>query len=132
MQEVVSVKESVAFSFKSRARSVQVAWRGLAMVVRSQHNAWIHAYATVGVLAAGVYFRVALTEWALLTIAIVGVWSGEAFNTAIEALGDAVSPSHHPLVGRAKDAAAGAVLISSIGAIVIGTLIFAPRLAARF
>jgi diacylglycerol kinase len=126
------VTGSVPLSFGGRSRSVRNAWRGLVMVVRSQHNAWIHAFATVGVVAAGAYFRVALTEWALLTIAIVGVWSGEAFNTAIEALGDAVSQSHHPLVGRAKDAAAGAVLASSIGAIVIGALIFAPRIASRF
>lgn len=116
------------FSLRKRARSVRFGWRGVVAVARSQHNAWIHAWATVVAMAAGFYFRVGLAEWALLTVAMVAVWSGEAFNTAVEALGDAVSPEHHPLVGMAKDAAAGAVLVTSVGALIVGALVFVPRI----
>jgi diacylglycerol kinase (ATP) len=61
-----------------------------------------------------------------VAIAIVAVWTAEALNTALELLGDAAAPDPHPLVGQAKDVAAGAVLISAIGAVVIGALVFAP------
>lgn len=127
-RRVVAVTKSEPFSVSKRARSVEFAWRGVVAVARSQHNAWIHAWATVAAMAAGLYFRVGVAEWALLTVAMVAVWSGEAFNTAVEALGDAVSPEHHPLVGMAKDAAAGAVLVSSVGAVIIGALVFVPRI----
>jgi diacylglycerol kinase (ATP) len=72
--------------------------------------------------------QVSAFEWTVLVLAMVGVWSTEALNTAIEAIGDALSPERNPLVGLAKDAAAGAVLIAALGAIVIGIFIFGPRL----
>ena len=57
---------------------------------------------------------------------MMAVWTAETLNTAIEFLADAVSSEHHPLIEKAKDVAAGAVLISAIGSAVIGTLIFFP------
>jgi diacylglycerol kinase (ATP) len=122
------VAKTDPFSVGKRARSFRFAWRGLGAVARSQHNAWIHAVATLTAIAAGLCFRLGTTEWALLSFAIVAVWGAEAFNTAIEALGNAVSPDDHPLVGMAKDAAAGAVLVTAIGAAVIGGLVFLPRI----
>jgi diacylglycerol kinase (ATP) len=122
------VAKTDPFSLRKRAGSFRFAWRGLVAVVRGQHNAWIHACATVMTIAAGLCFRLGTTEWALLTGAIVAVWGAEAFNTAIEALGDAASPDNHPLVGMAKDAAAGAVLVTAIGAALIGGLVFLPRI----
>ena len=71
-------------------------------------------------------------EWAVLVLAIGLVWLAEGVNTALEALGDAVSADPNPLVGRAKDVAAGAVLLASIGAAAAGLLIFVPRLLDRF
>jgi diacylglycerol kinase len=111
------VAKTDPFSIGKRARSFRFAWRGLLAV------------ATFTAIAAGLCLRLGSTEWALLAFAIVGVWGAEAFNTAIEALGNAVSPDDHPLVGMAKDAAAGAVLVTAVGAAVIGGLVFLPRLA---
>lgn len=99
-------------------------------MLRTQHNAWIHAVATLGALAAGSILEIGAGEWLALVLAIVAVWTAEALNTAFESLCDVASPEFHPMVERAKDVAAGAVLISAIGAVFIGLLVFAPKLAA--
>jgi diacylglycerol kinase (ATP) len=119
------------FSLRKRALSFRHAWRGLAFVVRSQHNAWIHAVATVVVLVAAALLGIRRDEWALLVLSMALVWSAEAVNTAVEALGDAVTPEFRPAIGRAKDAAAAAVLICAVGALVVGALVFGPRIAGR-
>nr|MBS0019396.1 diacylglycerol kinase family protein [Gammaproteobacteria bacterium] len=117
-----------SFSFRRRAQSFRYAFRGVAHVVRSQHNAWIHAGATVAVVLGAVILQVSAFEWTVLVLAIAGVWSTEALNTAIEAIGDALSLERHPMIGLAKDAAAGAVLLAAIGAMLVGIFIFGPRL----
>jgi diacylglycerol kinase (ATP) len=61
-------------------------------------------------------------------LAVVAVWTSEALNTAFEFLTDVASPAFHPLAGKAKDVAAGAVLISAIGAVLIGLLVFGPHI----
>jgi diacylglycerol kinase (ATP) len=121
----VANKES--FSFARRAQSIRFAWRGLVAVARSQHNAWIHGGFTVAAAAAGLALGLDAGQWALVALAAAGVWAAEAFNTAIEALGDAVASGDRPLVGLAKDAAAGGVLVSAAGAAVVGLLVFVPR-----
>ncbi len=87
-----------------------------------------HLLATAMACAAGAALGLARTEWLWITLAIVLVWSAEAFNTALEELADAVHPEQHPAIGRAKDVAAGAVLIAATGAAVIGVLVFGPHL----
>ena len=99
---------------------------------KSQFNAWIHVTATILVCAAGFYLRITGAEWCAIVLAIMSVWVAEALNTAIEFLGDAVSTDYHPLIGKAKDVAAGAVLIAAIGAVVIGLLVFGPHLLKIF
>jgi len=116
------------FSLRSRGLSFRFAFRGVAAVLTTQHNAWIHAAATVVVVGAGLFFGVSRLEWCLLVLAMVAVWSAEALNTAVEALGNALSADRHPLVAQAKDAAAGAVLIAAVGAAIIGLLVFLPPL----
>lgn len=114
-----------------RIQSFKYAFNGIFTLLRSQPNAWIHAVATLGVCAAGVYCKLQRGEWCWIVLAIMAVWMAEALNTALEFLADAVNPTHHPLVGKAKDVAAGAVLIAAIGSVVIGLLIFGPRLWPR-
>lgn len=97
-------------------------------MLRSEHNAWIHAAATVGVIGAGLALGIGAGEWLAVVLAIALVWVAEAVNTALEALGDAVSQRPHPLVGQAKDVAAGAVLLAAIAAVVVALLVFVPRL----
>jgi diacylglycerol kinase (ATP) len=118
------------FSVAARLRSFQYALRGIAAMLRTQHNAWIHAAATVAVLGAGFALRIAAGEWLAVVLAIMAVWTAEALNTAFETLCDVASPEFHPMVKRAKDVAAGAVLVSAIGALCVGAIVFGPRLAA--
>jgi len=93
----------------------------------TQHNAWIHAAATFAVLTAGIVWRVSAVDWCLLTLATMAVWTAEALNTAFEFLTDVASPSFHPLAEKAKDVAAGAVLITACGAAVVGLIVFGPH-----
>ncbi len=111
-----------------RLRSFGHAFRGLAVLLRTQRNAGIHAGATILVAAAGALLRISPAEWALIALAIVCVWVAEALNTSIEFLVDLASPHPHPLAGKAKDVAAAAVLIAAIGSLIVGALVFGPYL----
>lgn len=98
-------------------------------MIRCQHNAWIHALATLVVLIAGLYFDLNRSEWCWIVLAISNVWTAEALNTAFEFLADAASPNFHPIVRDAKDVAAGAVLVTAIASVIIGAIIFWPHIA---
>lgn len=110
-----------------RLRSFGHAFRGLKVLLQTQHNARIHAVATLLVLAAGALFGISPVEWAVVALAVAGVWAAEALNTAIEFLVDLASPELHPLAAKAKDVAAGAVLVAAIGSLVVGALVFGPH-----
>ena len=120
------------FKFSGRVRSFRHAVAGIARMIRCQHNAWIHAGATLIVLAAALLFRVTAADWCWIVLALSIVWTAEALNTAFEFLADAASPEFHPLIRDAKDVAAGAVLITAFAAAVIGALIFWPHVARLF
>jgi diacylglycerol kinase (ATP) len=114
------------FQFTGRIRSFQHAFRGLWHMLRCQHNAWIHAAATLLVLGAGLFLRFSRADWLWIVLAIALVWMAEALNTAFEFLADAASPDFHPLVRDAKDVAAGAVLVTATASTVIGIVILLP------
>ena len=113
---------------RERFRSFRHAVDGIAYVVSTQPNVVIIAAATVVVIAAGCWFRVSLVEWGLLAVAVFAVWMAETINTAIESLTDLASPDRHPLAKRAKDTAAGAVLLAAVLALILGVVVFLPRL----
>jgi diacylglycerol kinase (ATP) len=115
---------------RRRAASFGHAFRGVGMALRSEVHMQFHAVATAVTLGAGLYFQLSLTEWALVALAISAVWAAELFNTAIETLTNLVSPGYHPLAGKAKDVASGAVLLASLGALAVGALVFGPKLWA--
>jgi len=117
-----------AFEFSGRIRSFVHAGRGVAVMLASQHNAWIHATATLAVVVLGFVLRIPSASWCLLTLAAASVWVAEAMNTAFEFLCDVASPEFHPLVKKSKDVAAGAVLLSAVGAVIVGTIVFGPYL----
>jgi diacylglycerol kinase (ATP) len=116
------------FELAARMKSMRHALHGVAYVLRSQHNAWIHAAATLFVALAGFFFQLTAVEWCCIVIAASSVWTAEALNTALELLADAAIKDLHPLVGHAKDVAAGAVLVTAIGAAIVGTIIFWPHI----
>jgi diacylglycerol kinase len=119
-------------SLNKRLNSFRYAFQGLTDLFRSQPNARIHLIATFSVSAAGFYFHLSLIEWALLVMSIAFVLSAEAMNTALEYLTDLVSPDPHPLAGKCKDVAAAAVLIAAFSAIIVGLILFLPKLSALF
>jgi len=111
-------------------KSFGYAFRGLFFLLRTQTNARLHLVATIVVIGAGFGFQISRMEW-LAIVAVIGlVWVAEGLNTAIEAAVDLVSPEQNPLAGRAKDVAAGAVLLAAVTAVVVGAVVFGPRLLA--
>jgi diacylglycerol kinase (ATP) len=124
------MKGAGPFSLPARLASMRCAARGLVDLLASEHNARVHAAATLAVVVAGLLLRVTAVEWALLVGAMALVWTAEALNAAVERLADVVRPGQDAGVGRAKDLAAGGVLASAIGAALIGLLVFVPRLLA--
>ena len=117
-----------AFTVPGRLRSVCFALAGIAFMLRTQHNAWLHLAATLLVIGAGVVLRISASDWRWLVVALVLVWVSEAVNTAFEHLCDVVSPQFHASVKISKDIAAGAVLIAAFGAAALGAMIFLPYL----
>lgn len=118
--------EVATFSLADRARSFRHAFSGIGYMLRSQHNAWVHLAITVAVCLAGWWFGINAADWRWLIVAIVLVWVAETMNTAFEYVCDVVSPEFHVSVARAKDIAAGAVLICAGGAVLIGISTFWP------
>lgn len=104
------------------------AFWGFIDLLRSQHNSRVHLLATVLVVALAFWLRLERADWIALLVAVALVWVTEALNTALEYLADAAVPEHHPLIGKAKDVAATAVLIAALVAAVIGLLVFLPAL----
>jgi diacylglycerol kinase (ATP) len=117
-----------AFTITGRLHSFRYAVHGLTLMLRSQHNAWLHAFASVCILIMGGLFRLTGGEWCWIILAIMAVWTAEALNTALEFLADAATSEFHPLVKCAKDVAAGGVLIAAIGSVAIGLLVLGPHL----
>jgi diacylglycerol kinase len=111
--------------------SFRHAFSGLGFVLRTQPNAWIHALATIVVIAAGLWLGIEKQDWLVLILTIAMVWMAECFNTALEQTVDLASPNIHPLARRAKDVAAAAVLVAAILSLIIGLIIFLPLLLNR-
>ena len=88
-------------TFTGRIRSLRCALKGVRVMVASQHNAWIHAAATAAVAGAGLYFGLDRAEWCWVILAVIAA--------------------------KAKDVAAGAVLITAVGSVAIGLLVFGPH-----
>ena len=120
-----------SLTFTGRIRSIRCALAGIRVMILSQHNAWIHAAATLLVVIVSFVFQLTTTEWCWVVLAIISVWTAEALNTAFEFLTDVASPEFHPLAAKAKDVAAGAVLIAAIGSAVIGILVLGPHVLAE-
>jgi diacylglycerol kinase len=111
---------------KKHLASYQYAFRGIWLAFRHENNMIIHLAAAVVVLLVNYLLHVTTTEW-LITLMLIGLaWMAEIFNTAIEKLADRVSKDRDPLIGQAKDLAAGAVLIICLMAVVCACIIYLP------
>ena len=116
------------FTLSARLRSFACAFRGLSFLLRNEHNAWIHLAASVLVIALGLTLGLNHQDWRWLIAAVAWVWFAEALNTALEKLCDVVSPGPNHAIGLVKDIAAGAVLISAVGALALGAAVLSPYL----
>jgi diacylglycerol kinase (ATP) len=117
-----------AFSFSKRLKSFIYAFNGIKTFIKTEHNSWIHLVAAIATILIGKIFKINRYDWCLLTIAIGMVLAAEVFNTAIELLTDIVSPGYNEKAKSVKDMAAGAVLIASFVAFIIGIIVFVPYL----
>jgi diacylglycerol kinase (ATP) len=117
---------SVGFSFLRRLKSFGYALQGIGFALKTQHNAWLHLFATSLIGVIGWFFQVNAADWRWLIMCIALVWFAELINTAFEYLCDIIAPEFHISVKRAKDIAAGAVLVCAFGAAIIGITVFWP------
>ena len=111
---------------KLRWSTFRVAFSGIAFLLRTQVNARWHLLATVMVVSFGLALKISRMEWIALLLAMALVWVAEAVNTAIEQTCDAITHEQRPQIGRAKDVAAGAVLLGALFAVAIGLSVFIP------
>jgi diacylglycerol kinase (ATP) len=113
---------------QARIRSFGYAIRGVKVLIVTQAHAKLHLIATVSVLITGKLLHLRRWEWAAILLCIGIVWMAEALNTALEFLADEVSLEKRELIGRAKDVAAGGVLISATISVLVAALVFLQHL----
>lgn len=113
--------------FYKRILSFGYAFKGIWCLFRFTPNALIHLLAVGVVVVGGFLFHVSGLEWCVLVLCMGSVLAAEAVNSAIESIADKVSPEKNILIGRAKDLAAGAVLILSLMSVVVACIIFIPK-----
>lgn len=116
------------FSWRKRARSFRYAWRGLGLLVKEEHNSRLHLAAAAAAVVLGIVLKINTWEWVAIIACIGWVLMAECFNSAIEAVADRFGGERHRLIAKAKDIAAGGVLISAIAAAAIGLIIFLGKL----
>ena len=115
---------------KGRLKSLRFAFRGMLILIRSEHSVMVQL--GIGILVSIVGFLVGLsaTEWILQTMCIGLILTAEGLNTAVEKLCDFVNPGPDPKIGRVKDIAAGGVGFAAVTAIIVGLIIYIPKVLA--
>ncbi len=114
---------------QSFAQALVCATKGIQYGVCHERNMQIDGVIAVFALVLGGVFQISLEQWLFVIVCIVAVLACELINTALEALTDLASPEFHPLAARVKDCAAGACLIISFGSLLVGIVIFLPKIA---
>ena len=117
---------------KKLFRSFGFAFRGVVYATKTQLNFRIHLGATAIAAAMGLFFHISGYEWLWVGLCITIVLVTEIFNTMIETLVDLVSPGYDEKAGRIKDMSAGAVVIAAAFALIVGLVIFLPKLLLHF
>lgn len=120
--------EPKRFSIIARIKSFKYAFAGLKHFFIHEHNGRIHLFAAILTISLSFYLRISRLEWIVILLVITAVFTAEILNSAIEKLADVVSPAIHPKIKIVKDLAAGAVLVSAIFALVVGAMVFLPKL----
>ena len=126
------MKQQQGFSISKRFKSFTYAFNGLKILLMEEHNSWIHLLAAMAVVIAGFVFQLSAIEWIAVVFAIGLVIALEIINSAIENLSDFVSPGQHEAIKKVKDLSAAGVLVGAITAVIIGLIVFVPKIAGLF
>ena len=116
------------FSVLKRMLSFKFAFQGIKLLFKEEHNSWIHLCFTILAVALAVWLKISLLEWVLVIFCIGFVFVIEIINTAIENICDFISPEKNSMIKRIKDLSAAAVLFSAVTSLIVGALIFLPKL----
>jgi len=120
------------FNVIDRLKSFRNAFSGIAVLIKYEHNARIHLVILIAVIAAGLLLHITTSDWIAIVLAAGIVFMSESFNTALEYLSDVISPGHNEKIGIAKDLAAAAVMISVITSVIVGLIVFIPKIIKLF
>ena len=120
------------FSVRKRMKSFAFAFNGLKVLIKEEHNFRIHLVAAVCAVVFGVVLSLSLWEWVVIAFAIGFVFVVEAVNSTVERIADFVSPQKHDKIKSIKDISATAVLIAALTALVVGLIVFIPKLFLIF
>ncbi|GAA3605234.1 diacylglycerol kinase family protein [Flavivirga amylovorans] len=112
----------------NRLKSIGYAYKGALLLLKTEASIKIQFAIAIILTIAGFYYKISPTEWLIQLLCIGIVMSIEGVNTAIEAIADFIHPEHHNKIGLIKDIAAGAVFIASSFAIIIGFIIYFPKI----
>ena len=119
------------FSFHKRLKSFTYAINGLRILIREEHNARIHVVAGILAVVAGFVLDISKVEWLAIILSIGFVLAMELVNSAIENIADFVSPERHETIKKIKDLAAGSVLVSTLTALIVGLMVFVPKVLSN-
>jgi diacylglycerol kinase len=122
------MKHKKPFSIKKRLESFTYAFEGFKTLFLYEHNAKIHLLASLLVVLFAIYLKISIFEWIALLIVVGMVFCAEIFNSSIEILCDKISPEKDETIKKVKDLGAAAVLMASLVAIMVGSIIFIPKL----
>jgi len=112
----------------NRLKSVGYAFNGALLLIKTEASIKIQFLIAIIVTGAGFFFNISSNEWIIQLLAIGLVMSIEGINTAIEEIANFIHPEHHNKIGLIKDIAAGAVFIASVFAVIIGFIIYLPKI----
>ena len=111
-----------------RIKSFKYALKGMWLLITTEHSIMVQMAIGLIVIVFGWWYRISATEWILQILAIGIVLVAESLNTAIEKICDFIHPDHHKRIGFIKDISAGAVSFAAISAIIIGLIIYLPKM----
>ena len=122
------MKEKKESFFSNRIKSIGYAYNGAIQLLKTEASIKIQFFIAIAMTIAGFFFNISTSEWIVQFLAIGMVMSVEGINTAIEEIADFMHPERHEKIGLIKDIAAGAVFIAGVFAIIVGFIIYIPKI----
>ena len=117
---------------KRTINSFKYAFNGLIDTYRTEQSVWIYIPVALIVILIGFYLKINTTEWLIIILILGIILSLELINTALEAVVDLATEKYHPLAKKAKDTVSAAVLIFAVTSVIIGLIIFIPKIILLF